>query len=329
MSSFINLDKNDQFSVLRGIDLQDLLNQVDKYLLKYRDTLSLPQHITFGVEIEYENASRFITDAYIKTKYPSWQSKSDASVRSGGEIISPIMTDKKEYWEQLKKICDHLSRRRVSTSGNAGGHIHIGTNLLGEDVKAWTTFLKLYVAYENVIFRFIYGDKINGRKNIGRYAKPIADTIYESLMGTKNIKNLMDLYMIMPFYDRYQAVNFTNIYFHDYKVHKNTLEFRGPNATTSPIVWQNNINAFTKMLKSSKDNVIDVDFLDYKLNHEYISYSNNEYLYECINLKNVLEFVDLIFDNNLDKICFLRQYLKNFQEVYGASEIVNAKKFIR
>ena len=83
------------------------------------------------------------------------------------------------------------------------------------------------------------------------------------------------------------------------------------------------------MLISSKDKKIDSEFLDYKLNHEYFPYLENEYLYNEVNLKKVLEFVDLIFDNNLDKIYFLRQYLKGFQDGYRTVTTLKAKKFVK
>ena len=83
------------------------------------------------------------------------------------------------------------------------------------------------------------------------------------------------------------------------------------------------------MLVSSKDKVMDEDFLNYKLKHEFLPYSKNEFVYNNINLKNALEFVDLIFDNNLDKVYFLKQYLKNYQENYGLKTVVKAKRFVK
>lgn len=49
--------------------------------------------------------------------------------------------------------------------------------------------------------------------------------------------------------------------------------------------------------------------------------------YNKIYLEQALEFADLIFNNNIDKIYFLRQYLKSFE----SSEIPlkKAKKFIK
>ena len=330
-NTFINPEKNDNFAFLRGIDLQDLLVETENYLLEYRDKLNLPNNVTFGVELEYEGILRSVTDRFIKKNLRDWNSKHDGSLTSGGEISSPVMIDDIRYWQELKKVCDHLSRRKADTLHNAGGHIHIGTCVLGDDIEAWRSFLKLYTAYENIIFRFVYGDKISGRKKLFQYAHPISESIYRAMPNIDIATSLSDIYWALPTNDRYVALNFRNVDFYNpgnrYK--KNTLEFRSPNATTNAVVWQNNINAFAKMLVASRDKVMDEEFLDYKLKHEYLPYSGNEYMYNDVSLKNVLEFVDLVFDNNLDKIYFLRQYLKDFQENYGIKTAVVAKKFVK
>ncbi len=327
---FISSDRNDSFSFLRGLDLQDLLVQTESYLLEYRDKLNLPDDVTVGVEIEYEGLSKKFIDKFINDKLNGWHSKRDGSLSSGGEITSPVMTDNIKYWLEFKMICDYLTKRKADTLHNAGGHIHIGTSVLGDDVEAWKHFLKLYTAYENVLFRFIYGDKISGRKKLFKYAPPISDRLYNNLNQINSARDLYDIKWAIFSDERYNALNFLNTDFHSPNSYgKNTLEFRSPNATTDVVIWQNNINAFAKMLVSSRDKVMDEEFLDYKLKHEFYPYNGNEYLYNNVNLKNVLEFVDLVFDNNLDKVYFLRQYLKDFEENYNIKIAVKAKKFVR
>ena len=328
---FISSEKNDSFAFFRGIDLQDLLIETESYLLEYRDKLNLPSDVTFGVELEYEGILRTITNMFIEKNLTEWDSKCDRSLSSGGEITSPVMTDEIKYWQELQKVCEHLSRRKADTLHNAGGHIHIGTCVLGEDIEAWRNFLKLYTAYENIIFRFVYGDKISARKKLFKYAPPIADSIYSVMPSINEAEDLSELRWVLPTSERRAALNFCNIDFYnpERRYGKNTLEFRSPNATTNAVVWQNNINVFAKMLVASKDKVMNEEFLDYKLKHEYLPYSGNEYMYNEVSLKNVLEFVDLVFDNNLDKIYFLRQYLKGFQENYGIKIAVRAKKFVK
>lgn len=326
---FISENRNDSFTSLRGFDLQDLLVQTENYFLEYRNKLGLPDDLTFGTEIEYEGILKLFTDLFIKRNLKGWCSKSDGSLVSGGEITSPVMTDKVEYWGQLKKVCNYLTRRGADTSRNAGGHVHIGASTLGNDIAAWKQFLKLYTAYENVLFRFVYGDKISARKKLFRYASPIADSLYENLEQISCAKTLSDITLIVGG-GRYQSLNFCNVKEHmSNGSTKNTLEFRCPNATTNAIIWQNNINTLAKMLVSAKKKVMNEEFLDYKLKHEFYTYSSHNYLYNIINLKSALEFVDLIFDNNLDKIYFLRQYLKDFQDGYGIRMAVKAKNFVR
>lgn len=325
--TFIDYDKNDTFSSLRGIDLRELLAETENYLLEYRDKLNLPSKLTFGIELEYEKVSKTEVTEFINSSLRGWTSKYDGSLDSGGEINSPIMKDKSENWRALKKICNYLSSVKADTAHNAGGHIHIGVSILDQDIAAWRKFLKLYTAYENVTFRFAYGDKISGRGQIIRYATPVADELYDVMDAIDQASLLSTIRKKLPD-ARNRALNFNNVYF-DKTEAKNTLEFRCPNATTNEVVWQNNINTFANMLVVCGDKVVDEEFLDYKLNNEYLSYGSNRCLYNEINLKNALEFVDLVFDNNLDKVYFLRQYLRDFQENYGLKGAVKAKRFVK
>lgn len=330
---FIDSKKNDMFSSLRGIDLQKMLTEVEQYLLEYRDTLNLPKNVTFGCEIEYEGLSKEKTDKYIRRELHDWSSDIDYSLDSGGEVKSPVMTDDIKYWRELRNVCKYLSKKGADTVHYAGGHIHVGTCILGQKIETWRQFLKMYALYESVIFRFAYGDKINGRKMQMHYARPIADILYycfDDIDKLTSVRHLRDI-LIDVQEDRRYAINFCNVDFRNPKDNhkKNTIEFRNPNATTNAIIWQNNINTFTKMLLTAKQGNLDEDFLDYKLSNEFILFKTDECLYNVIDLKRVLEFVDLVFDNNLDKVYFLRQYLKDLRDGYNLNTMVRAKRFTK
>ena len=47
------------------------------------------------------------------------------------------------------------------------------------------------------------------------------------------------------------------------------------------------------------------------------------------NIEEALEFVDLVFDNDLDKVYFLRQYIKNYEENFKINKAVMAKRFVK
>lgn len=329
MNDFISDLKNDYFSYLRGSNLQEVLAEIETYFLTYRNTLNLPQELTFGVELEYEKIFKIVTDEFLEANFLyNWKSINDESLILGGEVVSPILKDDITSWKQLQKICQFLTKYNADTFHNAGGHIHIGANILGEDIESWKMFLKLYAVYEHVLFRFAYGDKLNARKEIKNYAFPSKHNLNMALLFLDDAIDLNDIYYAIPNHSRYQALNLCNIPFKILETQKkfiNTIEFRFPNASSSEVIWQNNINAFAKMLLTAKNKLIDEEFLDYKIEESKDKYIN----YDFIDLKGALEFVDLVFDNNLDKTYFLRQYFKNYQENYSKNRLVRAKKFIK
>ena len=326
---FIDPRRNDTFSSLKGLDLQELIVQIENFYLIYREKLNLPKYVTLGMEIEYEGVSKSQVDKFIRNNLPCWNSSIDGSLNSGGEIQSPVLHDEPKVWEDLQKICEFLKENKADTLHNAGGHIHIGAHVLGDNPETWKKFLKLYIAYESVLFRFLYGDKISGRKKMLKYAEPMADKLFSRLNKIKSISSIHEMDWHLPG-DKYQAINFNHIAFWNINDshRKNTIEYRCPNATDEEVIWQNNANALSKMMLSAKLPTLDEEFLDYKLKHERISSTGDFYMYNEVCLKNALEFVDIVFDNNLDKVYFLRQYIKGFQDNYGMKEAVKSENFI-
>lgn len=325
----VELNENNQFSLFEGQDLRELLVQIENFDLIYRDGLGLSSEKTFGLEIEYEKLSKKYADQYVHKNLKDWISKEDGSLRGGGEIVSPILCDKKSAWLELKNVCCFLKESHASTFWNAGGHIHVGAHLLGNNYLDWLNFIKLYVVYEKVLFRFFYGDKLTARRKIRKYAFPISDTLRSKMFFFELAEKFSDILVFLPL-NKYLAVNFSHL---DDDVSQikpgNTIEFRIPNGTIEEVVWQNNINTCLKLLNASKSSLLDVEKLDYQIKNEFISSTSDFYLYDEIFLKDSLDFVDIIFENNLDKIYFLRQYFKDFQSNYRVPSGVKAKKFFR
>ncbi len=324
--------RSDKLSQLSKKELLDFLVLVENYDLEYRDTLNLDYNVTFGIEIEYERMIRQIVKIYLNKNFDKWLSKEDASLTFGGEVISPIMHDQEKNWQEIKKICNYLKKRKVITTGNAGGHIHIGAHILKDDYNTWRKFIKTYTLYEDVLFRFLYGDKISPRCFINKYARPIADTVLWTIDKLNEAKNMEELRRFLPVEYRMQSLNLTNVKFYklDDKIrNKNTIEFRCPNSTVEEVVWQNNINALTKLIIAATKSNFDEEFINYQIASGNMPRTRNYYTYNEVMLKKVLEFTDLIFENNLDKIYFLRQYIKNFDEIEISKKAFKAKRFIK
>lgn len=313
---FINPKNNDILSDFNNSDLEELIYYIENTYLRFRQRLGFDIDYTFGFEIEFEKS--FNTDEIINkinsSLYKTWKYTFDASLKRGGEIISPILNDVNSDWKSLRKVCQMISEN-AKIGKNCGGHIHIGSSILQNNSINWLNFIKLWSAYENVIFRFSYGEYINARKNIQKYAMPIANDLYNYYKKLIKLEGL-NLMMILPYLNnqRNQAVNFQNVKVFakfDNKI-KNTIEFRCFNGTLEPTIWQNNLNLLLSLLEYSKSSNFNNELIDERIIknlNENIEFSK----YDDIYLDEALELCDLIFNNNFDKVYFLRQYLKSFE----------------
>ena len=318
---YINPEGNDKLSAMNNADLHDLLKLLDVYYFKLRSILGFDHNKTYGVEIEYEwdrkstrNCSLTIEEELKRSGLykKGWCTKPDVSIPMGGEIASPILRDDIISWKTLAKVCDIVSKH-ATIYRNAAAHAHIGVQALGGDKLSWLNFLYLWSVYENVIFRFLYGEYEKPRPTILRYAVPVAEKFY--CLHEMAINNDYDSRRIVSYFfdDRYRAVNLENVNIRKMDTYSfgNTIEFRAANGTLNPAIWQNDINFYLCFLHYCYSLSYNRDIVDKRFiinNNMSCSFED----YEKVNLAQALELVDMIFTNNLDKINFLKQYLKSF-----------------
>ncbi len=301
----VNMEDNDSFSKFSKKDLEELKSQICHSKLEYRDNVWFNGDVTIGLEIEYENVNKNLVDDYIVKNYCYWRSSVESSLDLGGEIKSPILTGAPSNWSELNKICLFLEENKAVMNGDAAGHIHIGSHILKGNINYWRQFVKMYMIYEKDLLKFLFGETEFGRRTFLHYAPPIANILYRGLPKLNQCSCFEDIYRYVLPKDRNGAINFNNVSLLDsIKRLGNTIEFRSPNATSKAIIWQNNVNTLVKFLLSFTREEIDEEYLDYLLLNEPSTTS-------C--LEDTLQFIDMIFDNNQDKIYFLKQYMKEFQ----------------
>lgn len=325
---FIKPRGNDFFSSMSGVDLQELLYYIENYYLELRNRLGFDNNVTFGLELEFENAMR----DRIQNKLEEfnldniWRLKGDGSLHNGAEINSPILKDQLDSWNQLKRVCQIVSEHAI-IGKNSGGHIHIGTQVLGNKTESWMNFIKLWSVYENIIYRFVYGDYLSARSSMTRYAEPMTKDFwkdYQSMLEY-DVLTINDILRKIS-HQRYQAVNFNNVSNFEQFRSDNTIEFRCPNGTLESVIWQNNVNLFVHLLEYSKSRRYNDDIVQKRRTMNKDNYSSLDF-YGEIYLQQALELCDMIFTNNFDKVYFLRQYLKSFK--IGNKELEKPKVFIK
>lgn len=231
-----------------------------------------------------------------------------------------MLNDKLENWKELDMVCKAITFNAIIGERSAG-HIHVGAQVLGDKSESWLNFLMLWSIYENVVYRFLYGEFLNERGSLEQYAVPIARKLRDVYQDVKNYRNARDIVNELAREKKNQAINFGYV-----GSLRNTIEFRCPNGTLNAIIWQNNVNMVVKMLMYAANSEFNRDVVERrgKLNGGMINFS----LYKEVYLEQALEFADLIFNNNFDKVYFLRQYLKSF-EVSKSWNLKYARKFTR
>jgi len=326
---FMDVNSNDKLLSFNEKDLNELWRLLDLYYISMRNSLGFNSNITFGAELEFEHAGRreIANNLSISNLDKTWSLVNDDTLDrvNGAEVVSPVLTDNVQTWQDLDKVCSII--RPNATIGNcAGGHIHIGAHILGCKLQSWLNFIKIWAVYERVIFRFSYGEFLTPRHAILKNAEPMAMEFWNLYLKSK--KNNFNVYDIIhkKGFVKEQAVSFAKVCNSDIFNNNNTIEFRCPNATLDPIIWQNNINFFVKLLEYCNSDKFDNETIMKRHKVRCSQYCELKY-YNDIYIEDAIELSDMIFDNNLDKINFLKQYVKSFE--VGKSELEKAKPFTR
>lgn len=336
--NFVDLKCNDRLSLMNEVDKKEFICELLNYKLKLRNNLGINNSLTFGLELEFENIKCDIlefeklfnnlelTKGNIVELYHDthlWNIVDDKTLLNGKEVRTPILTDNQKYWLSLVKVCAFI-KKYASIGPHCAGHIHVGTQILNNKKEALLNLLKLWGVYENILYRYGYNEYLNQNPEI-KYSKPSSIdylNVYDKMVNTNY--DIETLLLELP--GRLKAINFSiATLISDYKriAYKDTIEFRSPNGTLDAVIWQNNVNTFIKLLLSCLDNKFDMDIV---LKRQKVLESlEDRFDYNKIYLDAALELSDIIFNNNLDKIYFLRQYIKNNEVSYEAMK--RTKKF--
>lgn len=264
--------------------------------LIYRDKLTIPTNINFGLELELDNINYDAVYRLVK-KQIGWEVKTDKSLTEGenAEIVSPVLQNTKQNWILIKKLGELLKTLNPSYD-NCSFQVNFDGNLL-PSAKDKVNFLKLYAMYEDIIYRFSKGEDLLYRDSLEIYASPIILTL-------KGIMNFDDESILEIFSNNKRY----GIVFKSQK--KELIEFRTPNMTNNISLWQNYITTFYYLI-------------DYVSKHKYNSkeigcyIQNFQKLYVLEDYKKekkdkAITLGKSLFNNSQDYCYFMHQYLGKY-----------------
>jgi len=231
-----------------------LSNANNEWEYKYENVLGGTGN-SFGIEVEFELPLNVRKEEIAEALYEAglldsasinnyhsngrpgfWKLERDGSLQNGLELVSPILFDRRETWEQIETATRILREKGANVSSRTGGHIHIGIAPLDHKTYAWQRLSRVGLAYEKLFYRLGGADSVayrngsRGRHRGESYSTPLSDEA-RNIRGT----DTASIARSRLSRSRYTLFNATNV---DGYRSKPTLEMRYPNSTLDPAQWQ-------------------------------------------------------------------------------------------
>lgn len=292
--------------LIRKLNNPSLTAFIDSFNMSSKSSLlkyDVDPSITIGVELE--TCHKDIEAMQVLNEMPNgFRIKRDASVKSGFEIVSPVLNFNEEDMSSLETICDILEKNRFYTDQSCGGHIHLGASYL-ENIDEYKMFLHLYCNCENIIYLICNRENSKERSSVPRYAARVKkqykkacengvfEEEYESLDSFREkLINLND--------SRYKGLNLYNL--KTYGI--NTFEFRMANGEINFGELCHNIRLYGRLLQVSKELA--------NMPSDDVRWTYLELLSMPMKESEKLELLlKLLFEEEEDRIFYRNRYKKN------------------
>ena len=272
---------------------------------------------------------------------------------ASAEIVTPILTNEQFNWAIFKDLYDLLKHDGATVADNTASHIHVGTHMINTPhelallIKTLVVFEPIIFrfgyglsdeprSFIEAEYGYINHAMISSPRKVGRFVEALEH--FDAFTKEDMIKEFMDFSTIK--YRYRTAFNFNRFDFRKlfFKTHSDNpsiydnLEIRCFNGTLWPEVSQNNINLIVSIVRAVHEGKIDEKYVE----RQYLLYLKNTYNFDHssaifynydevdeynkilkgfseIDIKKAMKLADMIFDDDRDKLFFMKQYLKLFK----------------
>lgn len=225
----------------------------------------------FGVELEFtieggnrSNALRAIardlhaaglTDVDYQQRYHaarssgwgSWSFEEDGTV--DGELVSPILSDTPEHWEQLRKACEIIQRHGGVASTRAGSHVHISTASYEMSTAKHVELLRQVNKNDEIMYRLATNPSRGTHRGTQWCAPNVNDNLSDISADVVSAHSVLGAHTSHGY-----ALNFETTYQQSYS--RSNVEFRMWDATLDPGAIQRQVMLSAAMTDYAERNVI-------------------------------------------------------------------------
>jgi hypothetical protein len=164
--------------------------------------------------------------------WASWSLENDSTVDA--ELVSPLMKDTPEHWEQLRKVCEIINRNGGVASSRTGSHVHVSTASYGLSTAKHAELLRTVNNNEDVLYRMA-SNPARGTHRGTQWCAPNASDragdVDEEVMNGHNVLGGNSSHMV--------GLNFEGTANTDFK--KSNVEFRMWDGSIDPAVIQQQV----------------------------------------------------------------------------------------
>ncbi len=269
------------------------------------------------------------------------------------EVVTPVLTNRTAHWKLLGEMYDTLYETGATISGNTSSHLHFGTHKINTPEKLSLLLKTLVVFEPIIfkfgygkdlgprLFMTFRDEKVTfspmmSPKRVRNFTDVLDYYSYASpgVMRSHFVDFLATDLRFRPVYN-FNNFDFSKLQYSiesDIPSEYDHFEIRCFNGTLEPEVTQNNINLIGHIIMAVVEDRIDKDYVL----EEYKKYKVKRYDFDVpfalfdsektgpqynrllngfnkIKMDKALKLADMIFDTEIDKLYFVKQYLKLFE----------------
>ena len=301
-------------------DLKNLIAYIQSFDYEDRECTNLDESLRFGLDMHYQfqNAkdiekifkmlAKYYSSSKGKFEYSYNKTIYNPHLGTNHLIVNtPVFQDTKEFYIRLKEYLTDLKEKNVSLNPTKGIHVHTDLSILENDNRYLLTLLKIITLYENIIFRFGFGESSKTNINLESYSKAVSPLVFKYIRSfdiTKSFEEHISQLQKILICKSY-AINFHS---KDKKVSNDTIEFRMFNGTFDLTTIQNYVNFVGNMMYQIVKDHVDIDVLDYSLDtYDVTKYTLDKY--PDSDPTGAVELAEIVFDKREDQVRFLKQYM--------------------
>ena len=164
-----------------------------------------------------------------------WTYENDDST-SGGELVSPIMYDEPETWQNLQIVCDTIKRHGGVATVNTGQHVHVGVGDYDHEIGNHSRLLTAFRENTDLLYRLGTNPERGTHRGFEyAYPNPVPAAGYAELSAARKGSA------------KYHAVNLVQVQGRP----QDHVEFRQWDATLDPAVIQGQLRTSVALVAAA------------------------------------------------------------------------------